>query len=102
MSEGEAINAFYIDCTPEVAAWAEAQLKPQSQSVLGYETTEASWRSHLSTNILTTEDQAVPPDLQRMFAAQADDVGEFDSSQSPFLSRPDDLAALLLDVASRA
>jgi pimeloyl-ACP methyl ester carboxylesterase len=96
---GESLNAFYLDCSPEIAAWANEQLRPQSQKVLGHEITKASWHDIASTYVVTTQDHALPPDFQRMFAAQADDVREFASSHSPFLSRPDDLAALFVSIA---
>lgn len=92
--DGRARPAFYLDCPDDLAAWAESQLRPQSQAVLGPEVTVASWRSIPSTYVVLTEDQALPPDFQRMFAAQATDTVEFASSHSPFLSRPRDLAAL--------
>jgi pimeloyl-ACP methyl ester carboxylesterase len=97
--DGKAHEHFYADCAPGLSAWATARLRPQSQAVLGPPVTAASWRSIPSTYVVTTQDQALPPDFQRMFAAQADEVREFASSHSPFLSRPDDLAELLISVA---
>ncbi len=90
---------FYGDCTPEVAAWAESMLTPQSQSVLEPKAGEASWRSIPSTYILCTLDQALPPDFQRMFAEQADEVIEIESSHSPMFSRPAELAEILARIA---
>lgn len=96
---GQALDAFYLDCSPDVAGWAEGKLRLQSQKVLGHETTKASWEDFPSTYIVTTQDNALPPDFQRMFATQTPDVREFASSHSPFLSRPDDLADLLISIA---
>jgi len=98
--EGQSRDAFYADCSADIAAWANDRLRLQSQSVLGPAITDAAWRKLPSTYILTTEDRALPPDFQRMFAAQADEVREFASSHSPFLSRPDDLAELLVAIAA--
>lgn len=98
--DGQAHEHFYADCAPDLSAWATVRLRPQSQTVLGPSVTAASWRSKPSTYIVTTQDRALPPDFQRMFAAQADEVREFASSHSPFLSRPDDLADLLISIAS--
>jgi pimeloyl-ACP methyl ester carboxylesterase len=97
--EGQSRDAFYADCSTDIASWANDRLRLQPQAVLGAPVTEASWRRLPSTYVVTTEDHALPPDFQRMFAAQAGDVREFASSHSPFLSRPDDLAELLVDVA---
>jgi pimeloyl-ACP methyl ester carboxylesterase len=99
--DGKAHEHFYADCAPDLSAWATGHLRLQSQAVLGPPVTDASWRSIPSTYVVTTQDQALPPDFQRMFAAQADEVREFASSHSPFLSRPDDLAELLVSVAAQ-
>jgi pimeloyl-ACP methyl ester carboxylesterase len=97
---GQAKTHFYADCSPEIAAWAESRLRLQSGAVMGHANTEAAWRKLPSSYIVCTQDQALPPDFQRMFASQADEVREFASSHSPFLSRPDDLAELLVSIAS--
>jgi pimeloyl-ACP methyl ester carboxylesterase len=96
---GLAIPSFYADCEPEVAKWAESQLRPQSQAVLAHDTGDASWRHVPSSYIVTEQDRALPPDFQRMFAAQAEETYQIDSSHSPFLSRPDELADLLVTIA---
>jgi pimeloyl-ACP methyl ester carboxylesterase len=96
---GQSVPSFYADCDPALASWATGQLRLQSQRVFGHPITQAAWRTVASTYVLLTQDQALPPDFQRMFAAQADDVREFASSHSPFLSRPDDLAELLISIA---
>lgn len=97
--DGQAKPAFYADCPDSVVDWAVARLRPQSQAVLGGVNTHAAWRSIPSTYVLLTEDQAIPPDLQKMFAAQATETIEFEASHSPFLSKPEQLADLLDSVA---
>lgn len=97
---GQAVPSFYHDCDEETARAAEARLCFQSQAVLAPSSTRAAWRHIPSTYIVTTQDQALPADFQRMFAAQAQDVRELTSSHSPFLSRPGDLAELLVSIAS--
>ena len=97
--DGQAHEHFYADCAPDLSDWATARLRLQSQAVLGPAVTRASWRSIPNSYVVTLHDDALPPDFQRMFAAQADDVREFASSHSPFLSRPDDLAELLISIA---
>lgn len=99
--QGESVPAFYADCDPETAQWATEQLRLQSQQVLGPAITDAAWRRAPSSYIVLKQDRALPPDFERMFAAQADETFEFDSSHSPFLSRPDDLASLLVAIAVR-
>jgi pimeloyl-ACP methyl ester carboxylesterase len=98
--DGQSYTAFYADCEPALAKWATSKLRLQSQRIFEHPITVAAWRSIASTYVLLTRDQALPPDFQRMFAAQADEVREFDSSHSPFLSRPDDFADLLASIAT--
>lgn len=94
-----AVPFFFADCTPEIAAWAVERLRPQAQQVMGWANTAASWHTRPTTYILLTEDKAIPPAVQRQFAALASASREFTSSHSPFLSRPDDLVDLLVDIA---
>lgn len=93
--DGQAQPAFYGDCPDELVAWAVSRLRPQSQAVLSGVNERAAWRSIPSTYVLLTEDRALPPDLQAMFAAQATETIEFQASHSPFLSKPEQLADLL-------
>ncbi len=99
VTAGTAIPYFYPDCDATLARWAEGLLRPQSQRVTVPTVTAAAWRSIPTTYVLLTEDRVVPPDLQRQFAAQAQSVVEFTSSHSPFLSRTEDLAGLLIQLA---
>jgi pimeloyl-ACP methyl ester carboxylesterase len=97
--KGQAREFFYHDCAPEVAAWAEERLQPQSQSVLASTVTTASWRKFPSTYILSLDDRALPSDFQRQFTGQATNTLEFASSHSPMLSKPDELAEMLEGIA---
>lgn len=97
---GESREAFYHDCLAEVAAWADARLRPQSQAVLSVPIGRASWHDIPTTYIVASEDRAIPPFLQREFAAGANEVREIRSSHSPMLSRPDVLAEILADIAT--
>lgn len=97
--EGQARPSFYHDCTDQVAAWAEARLRPQSQSVLSANLTRAAWRAHPATYIVATDDRALPPDFQRSFAPQAASTREINSAHFPMLSRPAELAELLAECA---
>lgn len=98
---GEAINAFYADCAPDVARWAEGNLRVQSQAVLGHVITEAAWRHLPSSYVVALQDRALPLEMQRRLSMRASDRHEIDSSHSPFLSRPDELADLLVAIASQ-
>jgi pimeloyl-ACP methyl ester carboxylesterase len=50
--------------------------------------------------IKTLNDKCIPPDIQEsMYLGHINDVIEIDSSHSPFLSRPDELFSILIDIA---
>ncbi len=91
-----ATETFYADCDPQVAADAMARLRLQSAASFAGETRAAGWKEHPSTYILCNQDESIPPDLQRTMSRHASKVVEFDSSHSPFLSRPKDVADQLL------
>lgn len=97
--EGQATPFFYGDCPDDVARWATERLTPQSQSVLTGVTRHAAWRVVPSTYIVAARDEAIPPDLQRVFAAQAGEAIEIESSHSPMLSKPGELADHLARIA---
>jgi pimeloyl-ACP methyl ester carboxylesterase len=94
---------FYGDCTPEDVEWALARLVPEP---LGIATaplavTAGRWGSVPRSYIVCTEDRAVSPELQRRMAERVgvDRVVELAASHSPFLSMPDELAAVLVELA---
>lgn len=99
VAEGLALEFFYHDCAPEVAKWAEQQLRPQSQAVLAGTVSTASWRQLPSTYVLALNDRVLPPDFQRQFTGQASHALEIASSHSPMLSMPDELAEMLAGLA---
>jgi pimeloyl-ACP methyl ester carboxylesterase len=55
-----------------------------------------------STYVVCTHDHAISPSLQRAMAAHAQEVVEWDSDHSPFLTRPTQLAELLASYLSPA
>ena len=90
---------FYHDCAPDVAAAAGAQLRPMSLAAMGGVPRTVAWRVRPSTYVVCTDDRAIPVALQQSCAARLGDVVELPTSHSPFLSRPDDLARLLAELA---
>jgi pimeloyl-ACP methyl ester carboxylesterase len=87
---------FYNDCTPEVAARASSMLGRQPMETLSQAPRAVAWRSKPSTYAVCTIDNIVHPDLQRVLARRADSVVEWPTGHSPFLSRPDLVAELLI------
>jgi pimeloyl-ACP methyl ester carboxylesterase len=88
-------SALYADCPPDVAAAATARLTSQSVAAIATPQTAAAWKDVPSTYVVCTQDAAVPPAAQEAMAARAQTVERLDSSHSPFLSRPDETAAII-------
>ncbi|GII59172.1 hypothetical protein Pth03_75610 [Planotetraspora thailandica] len=95
VAEDEAKDVFYGDVDPELAAEAIEKLVPASYSSQTGPVSRAAWHTIPSTYIICTADNAIPPFAQEAMAQRAKRVHRLDSSHSPFLSMPSELAALL-------
>jgi pimeloyl-ACP methyl ester carboxylesterase len=98
---GKAVGAFYDDCTPADAERAVARLGPQPRATLSQPASRAAWREHSSTYVVCEADRAVTPAHQRAMAKRAGAIIEWPTSHSPFLSRPQLVADLLAELATR-
>ena len=95
-----AIPALFGDCTPDDVEFALSHLGPHSAGSLGQPLDAAAWREIESTYVVCTGDRAINPIFQRAMAdARATHVIEWDTSHSPFFSRPDLVAELLVTPA---
>ncbi|WP_437968095.1 alpha/beta hydrolase [Sorangium sp. So ce260] len=95
-------DVFYNDCTDEVAAAAVAALLPQSRASFAQPLSAAAWQELPSTYVICERDNAVPVFAQEAMSQRARRVRRLDASHSPFLSRPDDVVALVHDaIATR-
>jgi pimeloyl-ACP methyl ester carboxylesterase len=94
-----AFDAFYHDCDPRVAAECTAQLRPFA--CVGWDLVETSvapaWSLYPTTYVVCAQDRGINPDDQRAMAAKAGDVVELDTSHSPFLSRPRQVADVIAE-----
>ena len=96
---------FYHDLPLEEAEFWTSQLTPQSLKALfeGGEYVYAGWRDVPSWYIGTVEDRGLPVVVQRMQIGMAREMGgkvehrELQTSHSPFLSRPEETAGLVLE-----
>ena len=93
---------FYGDCTVEASESAARLLVPEpvGPASTPVRVTADRWGTVPRSYILCTKDRAISPTKQR---AMIDSVGvdrviEMESSHSPFISQPDRLAALLIDL----
>ena len=94
-------DVLYGDCPPDVAAAAAARLSRQSVAAIATPQTTAAWHSVPSTYVICEQDRAVPPPVQEAMSARAGTVRRVPSSHSPFLSRPDDVAEIVLEAMGR-
>lgn len=91
-------NALYGDCSPDDIDRALGLLRPQHGTTLSTPPGVAAWRERPTTYVVCGADRGIPPSLQRWMAARIPDVALVEwpeSSHSPFLSRPAELADLL-------
>jgi len=95
-----ATGLLYNATAPEVAAAAMTRAVPVSRAVFRGVPTAFAWRDRPSTYVVCQDDLCVNPDLQRAMAERADTVLEWPGDHSPLVSRPDDVAALLFELAS--
>ena len=72
--------------------------RPQATIVLFV----AAWHDIPSTYVVCTEDRAINPEFQRALATRTTTSVEWPTSHSPFFSRPDLLADLLIGLARDA
>ena len=63
--------------------------------------TAAAWQTVPSTYVICEQDRAVPPAVQQAMAARAGTVHRLESSHSPFFSRPDEVAEVVLNALDR-
>ena len=96
-----ALGCFYQDCDPATAAWATARLGLQSLASLQQQPYAVAWRTKPSTYVVCANDEAIHPSLQRILARRCITTAEWPTGHTPFLSRPDLIAALLADLAAR-
>ena len=94
-------EVLYGDCSPEVAAKAAARLSRQSVAAIATPQTATAWQSLPSTYLICEEDRAVPPPAQEAMSARATTVRRVPASHSPFFSRPDDVAEVVLQAVGR-
>lgn len=86
-------DVMYQDCDDSTIAWAAANCRKMRGG--GQPATQAAWRAIPSTYVIAGQDRTILPSLQRTMSAHATEVVEWDTSHSPFASRPDLVADLL-------
>jgi pimeloyl-ACP methyl ester carboxylesterase len=87
-----AVELFYHDCDPDVAARAVAALVAQPATTFSQAPNGAGWKEHPSTYVVCTEDHILDEAGQRNFARRCNDVVVMSTSHSPFFSNPSGVA----------
>jgi pimeloyl-ACP methyl ester carboxylesterase len=100
LERGLAAECFYSDCDPSATAWALERLGPQLAASLTQSPTEAAWLEKPSTYVVCSQDRATHPDLQRILARRCTSSVEWPTGHSPFLSQPERVAGLLVDLST--
>jgi pimeloyl-ACP methyl ester carboxylesterase len=97
-----AIDSFYHDCPPGVAAWAAERLRPQTLTLATEITPILRWPDVDFAYVRCVDDRVVDPDWQVRAAKERLDVHTIDlpGGHSPFLSRPAALANILTTLPS--
>jgi pimeloyl-ACP methyl ester carboxylesterase len=96
-------DRFYHRCRPEDADRAMRLMRRQALKPFTEVTPLERWPDVPSTYVLSTEDRACNPEWSRRVARErlgVEAVELVGSDHSPFLSRPDELARLLVDLAA--
>ncbi|MDH4147573.1 MAG: alpha/beta fold hydrolase [Acidimicrobiia bacterium] len=96
---GPGANLFYNDCLGEDIAFAAANIRHQNMGGARVEPSREAWKTKPTTYVVCTIDQAIGAAAQRRMAARAGATLEWDTGHSPFLSRPELVAALLVGLS---
>ena len=98
VNSGWDAEMFYNDCTEDDVAWASGQLRSQNLA-LDIADSERAWTVKPSIYVVCTRDKAIPPASQQTMAGRVNTTIEWDTGHSPFLNRPDLVAALLVGLS---
>ncbi len=100
LDPSSAAECLYNACDPDTVAWTLARLGPQPRVTLRGKANLAAWRTKPSTYVVCADDMAVHPDRQRIMARRCSSAIEWSTDHSPFLCKPDLVAALLVALAN--
>ena len=96
LPEDDFVGHFAADVDPAQAKVMYAVQQPASLSVFGDVMGVPAWRNLPSWFLVATNDEAIPPDAERAFAARMGATTvEVASSHVPMVSQPDEVVALI-------
>jgi pimeloyl-ACP methyl ester carboxylesterase len=96
------VNYFASDVDRVKATVMFAVQQPIAGSAFAEVMGEAAWKSFPSWYLVAQSDQAIPPDVQRLFAKRMGaTVVEVNSSHLPMVSHPDEVVELIESAAAK-
>ena len=96
LPEADFVGHFAADVDPAQAKVMHAVQQPISLSAFGDVMGVPAWRALPSWFLVATNDEAIPPDAERAFAARMGATTvEVASSHVPMVSQPDEVVALI-------
>jgi pimeloyl-ACP methyl ester carboxylesterase len=100
LPEDDYVNHFAADVDPVAAKVMHATQQPLAGSTFAEVLGDPSWRHFPSWYLVATQDQAIPPQAQRLFARRMDAVTvEVASSHVAMVSHPDETTLLIKTAA---
>jgi pimeloyl-ACP methyl ester carboxylesterase len=94
---------FAADVDPGEVAVAAATQKPLSSSVFTASVPLAAWKTIPSWYVVSKQDHAINPDLERFYAKRMNaHTTEIDSSHVAFISHPKEIARVIEEAATAA
>jgi pimeloyl-ACP methyl ester carboxylesterase len=100
LSEDDFVNHFAADVDPVKARVMYAVQQPLAASTLGDVMGVPAWKALPSWFLVATEDQAIPPDGERLFARRMGATTvEISTSHVAMVSHPDDVVKLIQTAA---
>jgi pimeloyl-ACP methyl ester carboxylesterase len=102
LSEAAFLRDFAGDLPEAKARVLYAVQQPFHRALLSGKTTQAAWRSKPSFYAVSAEDRTINPDLERFMARRMGaKTIELKASHLSLISRPDDIAGLILEAAGQ-
>ena len=97
------VNHFAWDLPKSEALVLAATQGPINAAAFGTKVTNVAWKTKPSWFIVAAKDQAIAPDEERFFAKRMKaTTTELATSHVPMLSKPNEVAAVILDAAAKA
>ncbi len=88
-------EGLFADCDDDVADRAVGLLRPEPGAIFAAAPAHAAWRDVPSTYVAARDDRAIVPEMVAAFAARCTTTVTWPTSHSAYLSRPDDVVALV-------